>query len=314
MLVGTWNDRGLTMKKRLVLWLSISLVALLAVAGLWPTSRYRLIALLTNEPLAESRAIRYVVDEDKRVHVVEEAFSEARPISFWIDQLHDAQAARREQAAKAVGSIGSSAKAAVPALLQAVEDQEARVRLAAIQSLGRIGPDAKDAAPALIQVYQQGNEAEDIRKAAVAALGNMGPAAQDAVGVMIKTLAEDESLALSGHVQMAVMRLGPAAVPDLIELLQDQDPDVRAHAAVALNWVGPGARDAVPALVRALQDEGHSVREGAAFALLRIGPGAKDAIPALVKALQDKDSEVRRIAAMALQEIDPHAAQEAGVK
>ena len=131
---------------------------------------------------------------------------------------------------------------------------------------------------------------------------------------MIRTLAEDEAFALSGHIQMAVTSIGPAAVPALIQLLQDPNPEVRAHAAVALNWIGPGARDAVPALVRALQDDRRRVRQGAAFALFRIGPDAKDAVPVLIKALQDEDPEVRRVAGLALQSVDVDAAATQGVK
>jgi HEAT repeat protein len=91
---------------------------------------------------------------------------------------------------------------------------------------------------------------------------------------MIRMLAADESFALPGHIQMAVMGMGPAAVPCLIQLLQDQDPEVRGHAVVALNWIGPGARDAVPALVRALQDEDPEVRRAAALALQRVDADA----------------------------------------
>jgi hypothetical protein len=165
-----------------------------------------------------------------------------------------------------------------------------------------------------IKYYQDRSESEDIRKAAVAALGEMESSAQDAVPVMVKVLADDESFALPGHIQMAVTRMGPAAVPDLIQLLQDEDSDVRAHAAVALNWVGPVAKDAVPALIQCLQDDAKSVRQGAAFALLRIGPAARDAAPALRKALKDEDPDVGRVAAMALKEVDADAASAEEVK
>src|SRR5260370_36044195 len=48
---------------------------------------------------------------------------------------------------------------------------------------------------------------------------------------------------------------GAAAVPVLIELLQDDDQIVRNGAAECLQSIGPAARLAVPALARALLDK-----------------------------------------------------------
>ncbi|HKI37754.1 MAG TPA: HEAT repeat domain-containing protein [Gemmataceae bacterium] len=53
----------------------------------------------------------------------------------------------RTKAAEALGNIGPKAKAAVPALTDALRD--ANVRTEAAIALGNIGPDAKDAVPAL---------------------------------------------------------------------------------------------------------------------------------------------------------------------
>jgi HEAT repeat protein len=145
-------------------------------------------------------------------------------------------------------------------------DVDPKVRQAAIVALGRLGPDAQESVPALLQVYEDRNEEREIRWAAIAAFSQMGTGAEDAVPVMIQMMAKDIDFAGAGQIQLAVTQMGPAAVPELVQLLQDESAEVRAHAAVALNWIGPGARDALPELIRSLEDNANSVRQGAAFA------------------------------------------------
>lgn len=279
------------MTRRRAFWLSIATILVVGALCAFPTTRYFLFGLLKSEP-----------------------FENGRPMSYWIDELKDGDAARREEAAATLGSMVPKPKVAVPALVQVIRDDDPKVRRAAIAALGRLGPDAQDSVPVLLQVYEDRNEEQEIRWAAIAAFGQMGTGAEDAVPVMIKMMAKDINSAGAGQIQMAVTHMGPAAVPELVRLLQDENAEVRAHAAVALNWIGPGARDAVPELIRSLEDDANSVRQGAAFALLRVGPEAKDAVPALIQALQDADPEVRRVAAMALKEVDPDAAATEQVK
>ncbi len=63
--------------------------------------------------------------------------------------------------------IGPTAKAAVPALIEALKDPEWDVRSYAAQALGRIGPEAKAAVPALIELK---HERRFVRRAADEAL------------------------------------------------------------------------------------------------------------------------------------------------
>jgi HEAT repeat protein len=80
-----------------------------------------------------------------------------------------------------------------------------------------------------------------------------------------------------------------ARVTKLIEALKDKDNAtyVRSDAAMALGGIGPAAKAAVPALIEALNDKGFNVRYWAATSLGQIGPAAKDAVPALIEALKD---------------------------
>jgi HEAT repeat protein len=83
----------------------------------------------------------------------------------------------------------------------------------------------------------------------------------------------------------ALGRMGPAAVPALIQALQNPDVSVRRKAVEVLGRVGPDAKDAVPELVKLLDDPDEDVRKSAARTLGRIGPPAQDAVPALVRTL-----------------------------
>lgn len=57
------------------------------------------------------------------------------------------------------------------------------------------------------------------------------------------------------------------AIPVLLELLQDDDPQVRLVACEGLIEVGPNANSAVPALNAALTDNDHEVRRAARGAI-----------------------------------------------
>ena len=75
----------------------------------------------------------------------------------------------------------------------------------------------------------------------------------------------------------ALGKMGPPALPTIMELARDKDAEVRCWAAVALGWMGPAAKDAIPTLTKMAKDS--RVRGDATLALSRVGPAA---IPALL--------------------------------
>jgi HEAT repeat protein len=83
----------------------------------------------------------------------------------------------------------------------------------------------------------------------------------------------------------ALSRIGPPAVPMLVEALKSPDGDVRRQACAVLMRMGPDAKEAVPDLVMLLDDEDQELRKMAATALGRIGPDAAPAVPALMRAM-----------------------------
>jgi HEAT repeat protein len=112
---------------------------------------------------------------------------------------------------------------------------------------------------------------------------------------------------VSGKANLALIRLGEPAVPQLVEMLKSDDVRIRTLAVTAFWGLGEKGRAAVPALAATLGDPVDSVRVGAAMALDNMGPPAKDAVPELIRSLRDSDPKVRQWAAKALGSIGPAA-------
>jgi hypothetical protein len=89
-------------------------------------------------------------------------------------------------------------------------------------------------------------------------------------------------------------------IPALLEALTDADGGVRQLAGATLVKIGP---DAVPPLIEALKAKDRETRANAAYVLGHQVPPSREALPALAKALKDEDKEVRRRAAYALHSI-----------
>jgi len=85
---------------------------------------------------------------------------DGRPLSSWIADLKAPAPQTRNAAAYAISGMGSAAKAAVPALVQALADSSnpPAVRYPVCVALLEIGPEAKDAVPALTAAMDDRNE------------------------------------------------------------------------------------------------------------------------------------------------------------
>jgi HEAT repeat protein len=130
----------------------------------------------------------------------------------WVAALKSSDALERRLAAHALAEIGRTAWEAVPALTEALRDPVSFVRMWAAAALARVEPENPEAISALIagtrdQIYF-------VRSLAAWHLGRLGP---QHPGI-------------------------EAAVPELRELLNDNDRSVHVEAVVALgNLAGKGA-------------------------------------------------------------------------
>jgi len=104
-----------------------------------------------------------------------------------------------------------------------------------------------------------------------------------------------------------IRRIGPPAIPLLVELLRHEQLSFRRYAADALIDLAPDTERIQPALRRALRDEDVMVAGDAARALGALGPKASPSVRALVTTLSHEDPYVRVYAAEALASVGPKA-------
>ena len=108
------------------------------------------------------------------------------------------------------------------------------------------------------------------------------------------------------NLRFSIERMGPPAIPMLLNLLQNQNPRFRVCAAGELGRLGETR--ALSGLIVMLRDKNHFVRSSSARALGNIGD--KAAVPHLVQALKDDAEGVRAAAAAALGDIGCNAVAE----
>jgi HEAT repeat protein len=162
-------------------------------------------------------------------------------------------------------------------------------RAAAAYRLGDMGSSAN--VPTLLALLEQDSD-RDVRAACARSLGRLG--ATEAVSALVAALVErrvPDSVAAQ-----ALLAIGPAAVPELLALLESEDTHVRAHAVELVGLLGD-ASHAVE-VIRSLRDTSAEVRGRAARALGRLGASA--AAAGLRAALDDRVPAVRGDAAFAL--------------
>jgi HEAT repeat protein len=95
-------------------------------------------------------------------------------------------------------------------------------------------------------------------------------------------------------------------VPALIEALQDENPEVRMFVAVSLGILGPDAKAAVPDLVEMLED-----KDKTAQAVEEIGTNGKSFLGKLFEIFTDQDDWIRSAVEWALEEMNTPEARKA---
>ena len=183
-------------------------------------------------------------------------------IPVLIDALkHSKKMHFRVGAARGVEFLGARAKAAVPALVDALdiskisdEEKASMTRHFVLRALGSMGPEAKAAIPAIRKIAETDNSRLSNRRLAKEVLNLVSVKAQDQA-------AENKMLTLR-------------------KLLKDTDSEVRVKAAEDLGTFGSQAVTAVPDLVERLEnDKVSDVRIVAANALGAIYFQAKAGLP-----------------------------------
>jgi HEAT repeat protein len=156
-------------------------------------------------------------------------------------------------------------EAAVPVLMEALTDPDSSVREMACWGFHYMGRRAGDAIPGLIQLFNSPTQPPDVRVQALEAFSSIG---SNGGGVRP---ADPSSIAV--------------AMQDVVNLLGDSNPVIRAQASITLGSMGTYAKPAVPSLVSMIEAENIQTRMLAAATAGQIGPSAQEAVPALSELL-----------------------------
>lgn len=159
----------------------------------------------------------------------------------------------------------ANAKAALPVLLKTIDRSDVGLEQQAAQVLFMMGPFH---VPSLLQMMVDDplmsfDSMGTIKNALVAA----GPKACDSI---IECLS-GPGLQLAGDLGDILLGIGPAALPSLIQLLQQgEQARLQNFAAFLIGKMGPQARTAIPALQQATKSEDQGLRESAMRALTQV--------------------------------------------
>jgi len=229
-----------------------------------------------------------------------------------IELLQEANPELTSSGAALLAKLGPAATAAIPSLINAFHRPERQIRHLAAEALASVGEPAIEALTLALR-----DRDPRLRGGAARALQLMGKQASPAIAALIAVLAEPEppddptppqsddseegsnspQPSPSGY-QAALVAIGRASVPALLQQLESSDHSPRVHAVRTIGFLGEQGRAAVPRLIGLL---GHpDIRLEAAWALGRIGTPARAAVPMLISALKNRDAGLRLRAAEAL--------------
>jgi HEAT repeat protein len=181
-----------------------------------------------------------------------------------------------EEAVKALGWIEDVS--AVPAVISVLKVGNSYSRQEAAEALGKLG-DAS-AVPVLIEALN--DKYFHVRSNSVVSLGQIGDVS--AVPTLIDILRGNE---LRGEAKRALERIGKSATPALIDLLQDEEKEMRYDAALILGAIG--STSAIPTLTYVLKNE-EILWNSAIEALGYIGDFST--VPVLMETMNRKHFEV----------------------
>jgi HEAT repeat protein len=246
-------------------------------------------------------------------------------------QLKSPRAVTRREAANGLGDLGPDARSAVPELLAALKDSDGQVRINVVLALGEVGATPQQVVRPMLEALY--NDPDAVRSLVLPPLRQLGDgaipildeAARDrnpkvaAFAAELSARLREEAELRQEEVKkvrplvarltspqaterrdaaVAIGTLGlsaRSAVPDLLAVLRDADPDVRKSAAVTLAGVGATPQEVVGPLLEALCDQPAAVR--GTLALTALKPLGVRALPLLARAAGDKNPMLAAFAA-----------------
>lgn len=207
---------------------------------------------------------RYVPDEKLLISLLEEADSETR-----------------RAALQAMNERGPKSAAVTTRLLKMLDDSDPWLQREAAFAWKRLGVDVAPMMSRLLERLAQVESATEKEphssnantfKEVLGTLLAVSPTDPRVIAVVLRMLSREESLRYG---LMCLPKLGPAghaALPMLLELLEEPYEQLVSLAAEAVGPLGPVARPALPKLRTLLTDPRDEVKEAAARSVLRLDP------------------------------------------
>jgi HEAT repeat protein len=214
-----------------------------------------------------------------------------------VEKLSDP--AMHEEAAEALGNLGSAGKPALPRMVEMWPGAGRELRLKLLRAFAAIGHDAREALPIAIAAVKDGDA--EIRSAAVHAVGRIEHEVQPKLPFLSAALGDaEESVRRSAAVAVADLGdRGHEAAPALIALL-----DKSSDREFALDALRKLRLNSLPQLISALDHQALEFRALACERLAELGPAARDAVPSLKRQLEAPSEDLQRAARRALRRID----------
>jgi HEAT repeat protein len=217
------------------------------------------------------------------------------------DEDEDASRAAHSQAAEQLVKFGHQNPKVINRIIECLNAGRRNARFWAASILLRIGPKANAAIPRLVQILEDREEDDGVRGVAGGALGFMGP---DAIPVLGKLLNESKDAYVRRKAADAFCRhceYAKEAVPLLLRGVRDPDREVRLNTVSSLVAFGqPG----VPMLVDALAKEPISAKLYIAEALSKIDvERVPEMVPILLDGIELSDADDRAQAAWTFSEL-----------
>ncbi len=255
-------------------------------------------------------------DYQLRIHAIW-ALANFNPAPKEVDPLLAAQLNDPEVGHSAARALATVGEPGIRLLLEAATHKNPEMRDRVAYGLSRAKGKPKEATAALIELLKDKEPA--VRNSAAGSLIWYGPRAEAAVPLLVQALREKDMHDVAPD---ALARIGPAAVPPVIEALGDKDIVVQVGACRTLALMGPKRsssysspddlptaplklRPAVAPLVEHLKAKDQLLRYVAVAALGALGNEAGAAEGALIAALGDMDRGMRNRVAFALRNIEP---------
>lgn len=154
--------------------------------------------------------------------------------------------------------IGPAHQETMPALLRFIREnsvnrQQDDLVMAACESLSTFTSTAGPAVPTLIRLVS--HPSERVGSAASNTLGLLGPIAEPAIPALTSAVIFHDSEVVRDHAASALVRIGRRALPQLLQLAEDEEEGVRWRAVRSLRELGIVKKEVTRVVEAGLSDQ-----------------------------------------------------------